>query len=247
MAVFMQDNRTVEIAVTIRRCAGEYVHLHAPGLAIGRSGKIRVVGTTTVLGIGLYGVVPLPATTEIVVLEVASRLSEAELIEPIVRDVAPVKKIGHGRTAIGRRRLAQVERKIERPRIATAAVAGGERTWRIRDVIKIEIGMGIDVVAARVVIGVDPAVGRSGGVQAGQLHQGAGDGGGLGLANVVRPTGRQRCWAVTSEDIQTNGIGCLGDGPGAYGRGFRHGSCHVASLKAPRLTQFTRIPDSFQF
>jgi hypothetical protein len=66
------------------------VHPHARALPVGRRGKVGVVVSGAILGVGLHSIVALAALAKVVLLEITGRLSEPVLVEDIVDDVVPI-------------------------------------------------------------------------------------------------------------------------------------------------------------
>src|SRR5690606_36027854 len=128
------------VAVRIGRCPD--VHLHARVLAVRRRGEVGVVGARAVLGLGLDVVTAQAAVAVVVLLEVAARLVEAELIGHVVDDVVEVEQVGHRGRAIGRRRLGQIEREVEDEAATAVRAAAG-----VGRVVGVGVGVGMGVVA----------------------------------------------------------------------------------------------------
>ena len=113
VAVLVEHDAGVEIAVAVRVRAGPDEHLHARPLAVGRRAEVRVVGAGAVLCLGAHGVVADAAAPVVVDLEVAAGFVEAVLVLHVVDEVVQVEEIGHRRRTIGARRLRQVQREVE--------------------------------------------------------------------------------------------------------------------------------------
>ena len=165
--VFVDDNFRVQIAIPSRRHLGEDVHLHAWRRAIGRGGHVGVVRAAAIQRIRLHGVIAEAAATEIVHLEIARRLGEAQFVKPVVHPVADVEELHHRRRrVVGWILRGQIHREIKHPE---GRALRAREVWRI---IGVPIGVGIGVVAPGLVHAiVDPAIGRSVGVEGGQRDQ----------------------------------------------------------------------------
>ena len=164
----------VEVAVDVRRRRVEDIHLHAARRAVGGGGKVRVVRARAVLRIGQHRVVAEPAASEVVRLEVARRLGEAELVEAVVDEIAPVEEVRDRGVPVGAWRLREVHREVEH------AARRALRARQIRHVVRVRVRVRIDVVPHGFVDAVvDPPIRRSRSIQRRRGDERARDGRGL--------------------------------------------------------------------
>src|SRR5213594_3581138 len=113
MGIFMANDFGIQVAIAVRIWAIKYIHLHAPREAVARSCKIRVVETRPVLRVCLDGVIPEASASEVVILEIAGCLCEAQFPKLVVHEIAPVEELNDRGVAVGSRTLGKVERKIK--------------------------------------------------------------------------------------------------------------------------------------
>lgn len=142
MAVLVEHDAGIEIAVAIRVRAGPDEHLHARPLTVWGRAEVRVVGAGAVLGLGAHGIVADAAAPVVVDLEVAAGFVEAVLVLHVVDEVVQIEEIGHRRRTVGARRLRQVQLKVEGERRAAARTGIG-----VRGIVGVHVGIGLDVVA----------------------------------------------------------------------------------------------------
>ena len=133
-----------------REGVGPDEHLHPRADAVNVGVEVGVVRPRPVLRLGAHVVVGAErrdhgASAVVVDLEVAGDFVEAVLVEHVVDDVVPVEEIRDRRGAIGRgrsRRVVEGEVELERrPAVGVAVHVG--------DVVGVDVGVGVDVVAAR--------------------------------------------------------------------------------------------------
>ena len=93
----VDDDASLEIAVAVRVRSVPEVHPAATVLAVGRRHEVGIVVTRAVLRVRDDGVVLLPTTTEVVLLEVTRDLVEAVAVVEVVHEVRRVEQLGHRR------------------------------------------------------------------------------------------------------------------------------------------------------
>jgi hypothetical protein len=100
LRVLMNNNTSLEAAVTVRRRLRPDVHAHTRKLAIRRCSKVSIVGTGPVLGVQDNLVVPKTTLVIIVDLKVSSAFIEAKNMEQIMVRVGRVEKLGNRRVNV---------------------------------------------------------------------------------------------------------------------------------------------------
>jgi hypothetical protein len=190
VAVLAHDDGVVEVAVHVGRGVRPDVHLHAgvaaegAAAAVGGGVEVGVVRAGAVLRLRHHAVLVAEgaagagAAAVVVLLEVPRRLVEAVLVHQVVDEVVPVEEVRDGGRPVGRGRLREVQREVERQRGPAVRDAR-----RVRGVVVVGVGVGVDVVAAADgelgpgrAVRVVPAVRRGDGVLAARDHD-AGVGG----------------------------------------------------------------------
>src|SRR3546814_12196514 len=79
---------------------GEHELLHARRAAIGRRAHVGIVGAGEILGLGLERIAVEAAATKVVVLRVASRFVETDIVIPVMPPVVGVEQLGNGGTLL---------------------------------------------------------------------------------------------------------------------------------------------------
>jgi hypothetical protein len=114
----------------------------------------------------LKGIILDAAPAEVAVLEIAGRFGEPELIQTIVHPVARVEELHHRGAAVIRGVFIEVRRIIEYSK------GRALRTRQVGHIIGIAIRVRVHVIASRFVYTIiDPAAGRSVGIERGPGHQ----------------------------------------------------------------------------
>ena len=176
VAVLVRDHVAVEAAVAVRTIRPDpQVHLHARGAAVGVGAEVGVVGAAdrhrrvdvvidaaevdAIVRLGQHRVAVGAAQAEVVDLEVARSLVEAEAVQPVVHVVGVVKQLGDGGVAVGRdRRVPGRLRDVlevgavgqPAPGIGEAEVEGlvvGRDRLVVHAVVVGAVLVGVDVVA----------------------------------------------------------------------------------------------------
>ncbi len=118
MAVLVNDDACLEVAIPVRRGGRPQVHPHARHGTVRRSGKVLVtkgdqrsgrvtllpgthgvVSTLARLSIGQDGVAAPPAVAPVLHLKVARDLVKAETVQQVVVHVGCVEELGDGKVA----------------------------------------------------------------------------------------------------------------------------------------------------
>lgn len=94
--VLVDNDTSLEGAVTTRSRVGPEVHPHAAILTIWGGRKISIICSAAILGVKDDKVVALTTLTVVVGLEVAGRLVEAEGVQQVVQLVGRVEELGDG-------------------------------------------------------------------------------------------------------------------------------------------------------
>lgn len=89
----MNDNTSLEVAISIRSSSVPNVHPHPRSLTIRRSQKVGIVVTASVLSITDDRVATLATEPEVVSLEVTGDLIETETVEKIVVHIRRVEEL----------------------------------------------------------------------------------------------------------------------------------------------------------
>lgn len=96
----MDDDTSLEVPIAVRVRGVPKVHPAAAVLTIGRRHEVRVVVPATVLRVRNDGIVLLPTTTKVVLLEVAGNLGEAVAVVQVMNEVGGVEKLSYGRVDV---------------------------------------------------------------------------------------------------------------------------------------------------
>jgi len=89
----MNNDASLEATVAPGSCAVPHVHSHARTLSIGRSRKVGVVKTGTILRIQIHEVIAYAALTVVVGLEVAGFFSKTQLVKEVMIGVRGIEKL----------------------------------------------------------------------------------------------------------------------------------------------------------
>ena len=93
MAVFMNDDGVVQVAVAIGRGVRENVLLHPRIRAVRRRAEVRVVPARAVLGIDADAVAAAAQSRVVDLLEVPGRLVESQSHQAVVQPVVEVEQV----------------------------------------------------------------------------------------------------------------------------------------------------------
>lgn len=100
VGVLVEDNAGLKGGVALWGGLGPHVHAHAAGLAVGRGGKVGIVGAGAVLGAEDGEVITFAAKTGVVDLEVIGGFGKSEGVQEVVVHVDSVEQLGRGRVIV---------------------------------------------------------------------------------------------------------------------------------------------------
>lgn len=144
MRVLVNDDTGLKVSITVRLLAGPRVHAHAGTRAVGRGSKVGVIGTRAVLSVGLNGVAAEPATSKVVLLEVAGFFVESVPVVQIVNLVVGVEQLRNRSVDVRRRlegnaSLGPVQRELEIELLAARGTVAVHTASSVRVVLSNDI------------------------------------------------------------------------------------------------------------
>ena len=121
------------------------IHLDARRFTIISRSEVGVVDTRSILSVREHRVTIHAAAPQVVLLKIAGLLCKAQVIQPVMHEVAPIEELDDRGCGIIGGSLRKIHRQIKR------AERISKRPWQIGQIVRVPVRMSIDVIPAGVV------------------------------------------------------------------------------------------------